>query len=67
MLFSGSDLVDVVFLAECVEDDVDLIEHIHHLHRCDVDADLIKLYHVAEQDGDIREDLRYRQMKLITH
>lgn len=60
MLFSWFDLVDVVFLAECVEDDVDLIEHVHHLHRCDVDADLIKLDHVTEQDGDIRKDLGRR-------
>lgn len=57
VLFSWFDLVDVVFFAECVEDDVDLIEHVHHLHRCDVDADLIKLDHIAEQDGNIRKDL----------
>lgn len=50
-------LVDVVLLAERVKDDVDLIEHVHHLHGCDVDADLIKLDHVAEQDRHIWEDL----------
>lgn len=56
-----SDLVDIVFLAERVEDDVDLIEHVHHLHGCDVDADLVKLDHVAEQDGHIWKHLRDRQ------
>lgn len=46
-----------MLLTEGVEDDVDLIEHVYHLHGCDVDADLIKLDHVAEQDGHIWEDL----------
>lgn len=61
MLPSGPDLVDVVLLAECVEHNVDLIEHVHHLHGCDVDADLVEFDHVAEQDGHIWEDLRYKQ------
>lgn len=52
-----TDLVDVVLLAECVEHDVDLIEHVHHLHGCDVDADLVELDHIAEEDRHIREDL----------
>lgn len=53
-----SDLVDVVLLAERVEDDVDLVEHVHHLHGRDVDADLVELDHVAEQDGHVGENLR---------
>ncbi len=61
VLLSWTDLVDVVLLAECVKDDVDLIEHVHHLHGCDVDADLVKLDHVTEQDGHIWEDLKYKQ------
>lgn len=55
--FSSTDLVDVVLLAERVEHDVDLVEHVHHLHGGDVDADLVELDHVAEQDGHIWEDL----------
>lgn len=55
--FSWSHLVDVVLLAQCVEDDVDLIEHVHHLHGRDVYADLVELHHITEQDGDIWEDL----------
>lgn len=57
----GNDLVDVVLLAERVEDDVDLVEHVHHLHGRDVDADLVELDHVAEQDGHIWEDLGRKQ------
>ena len=60
-----ADLVDVVLLAESVEDDVDLIEHVHHLHGCDVDADLVKLDHVAEQDGHIWEDLGYKHTYVL--
>ena len=59
-----------MFLAECVEDDVDLIEHVHHLHGCDVDADLVKLDHIAEQDGHIWEDLGHRDVRevvIISH
>lgn len=61
VLLSSSYLVDVVLLAECVKDNVDLIEHVHHLHWCDVDADLIKFDHIAKQDGHIWEDLGYKQ------
>lgn len=50
-------LVDVVLLAERVEDDVDLVEHVHHLHGRDVDADLVEFHHVAEQDGHVGEHL----------
>ena len=56
-----TDLVHVVLFAECVKDDIDLIEHVHHLHGCNVDADFIKLDHVAEQDGHVWEDLEYKQ------
>lgn len=54
---SGAYLVDVVLLAQRVEHDVDLVEHVHHLHGRDVDADLVELDHVAEEDGHIWEDL----------
>lgn len=50
-----------MLFAQCVEDDVDLIEHVHHLHGRDVDADLIELDHVAEQDGDVWEDLKFEK------
>lgn len=60
-LLSRTDLVNVVLLAERVEDDVDLVEHVHHLHGRDVDADLVKLHHVAEQDSHVREDLGCKQ------
>ncbi len=63
MLVSWTDLVDVVLLAQCVKDDVDLIEHIHHLHGRDVDADLIELDYVAKQDGHIWENLQYKQLQ----
>lgn len=56
-----TDLVNIVLFAQRVKDDVDLIEHVHHLHRRDVDADLIELDHVAEQDGDVWEDLRFEK------
>ena len=46
-----------MLLAERVEHDVDLVEHVHHLHGGDVDADLVELDHVAEQDGHIWENL----------
>lgn len=62
-IFIRTDLVDVVLLAERVEDDVDLIEHVHHLHGCDVDADLVELDHITEQDGHIWEDLGNKQTK----
>lgn len=52
-----TNLVDVVLLAERVEDDVDLVEHVHHLHGRYVDADLVELDHVAEEDGHVGEDL----------
>lgn len=55
--FFLTNLVNIVLFTQCVEDDVDLIEHVHHLHGGDVDADLVELDHVAEQDGDIWEDL----------
>lgn len=64
-LLSRTDLVDVVLLAQCVEDDVDLVEHVNHLHGCDVDAYLIKLDHVAEQDGDVWEDLRHTGARTV--
>lgn len=50
-------LVHVVLLTKRVKDDVDLIEHVHHLHGRNVDADFIELHHVAEQDGYIWENL----------
>ena len=50
-------LVDVVLLAEGVKDDVDLVQHVHHLHGCDVNANFVELYHITEQDGDIRKYL----------
>lgn len=56
-----TDLVNIVLFAQRVEDDVDLIEHVHHLHWRDVDADLVELDHVAEQDGDVWEDLRFEK------
>lgn len=56
-----TDLVDVVLFTQSVKDDVDLVEHVHHLHGGDVDADLVELDHVAEQDSHIREDLRWKQ------
>lgn len=46
-----------MLLAEGVKDDVDLIQHVHHLHGGDVDADLVELDHVAEQDCHVWEDL----------
>lgn len=46
-----------MLFTERIEDDVDLVEHIHNLHGRDVDADLIELHDVAEQDGHIWEDL----------
>lgn len=49
-----------MFLTEGVKNNVDLIEHIHHLHGCDVDTDFIKFDHVAEQDGHIWENLDNR-------
>lgn len=60
-----TDLVNVVFLAECVKNDVDLIEHVHHLHGCDVDADLIELDDIAEQDGHIWEDLGHKEIHKV--
>ena len=51
-------LVNIVFLAECVEDNVDLIQHVHHLHGCNVDADLVELHHITEKDGHIWENLQ---------
>lgn len=60
VVVSRTDFVNVVLLAEGVEDDVNLIEHIHHLHGGDVDADFVKLHHIAEQDGDIWEDLQHK-------
>lgn len=53
-----------MLLAERVEDDVDLVEHVHHLHGRDVDADLVELDHVAEQDGHIWEDLGYNKQRI---
>lgn len=50
-----------MLFAQRVEDDVDLVEHVHHLHGRDVDADLIELDHVAEQDGDVWEDLKFEK------
>lgn len=50
-------LINIVLLAECVKNDVDLVEHVHHLHGADVDTDLIKLHHIAEQDGHVWEHL----------
>lgn len=50
-----------MLFAQSVKDDVDLVEHVHHLHGGDVDADLVELDHVAEQDSHVREDLRWKQ------
>lgn len=49
-----------MFLTEGVKNDVDLIEHVHHLHGCDVDTDFIKFDHIAKQDGYVRENLDNR-------
>lgn len=49
-----------MFLTEGVKNDVDLIEHVHHLHGCDVDTDFIKFDHIAEQDGHVWENLNNR-------
>lgn len=59
--FPLTNLVNIVLFAQCVKDNVDLIEHVHHLHGRDVDADLIELDHVAEQDGDVWEDLKFEK------
>lgn len=42
-----------MLLTEGVKDNVDLIQHVHYLHGCDVNADLVELYHITKQDGDI--------------
>lgn len=65
MLLCWTNFVDVVLLAERVEDDVDLVEHVHHLHRRDVDADLIKLDHVAKQDGHIWKNLGTEKLNTL--
>lgn len=48
-------LINIVLLAKCVENDVDLIQHVHHLHGGGgwVNTDLIKLHHITEQDGHV--------------
>lgn len=50
-----------MLFAQSVKDDVDLVEHVHHLHGGDVDADLVELDHVAEQDSHVGEDLGWKQ------
>lgn len=53
-------LIHIVFLTEGVKNDVNLIEHVNHLHGCDVDTNFIKFDHIAKQDGDIWENLDSR-------
>lgn len=57
-------LVHIVLLAQGVKDDVDLVQHVHYLHGGDVNADLVELHHIAEQDGDIWKYLPKSRMEV---
>lgn len=60
-----TNLVNLVFFGQLVKLSVHCIQHRHDFHGCNLATDVSKPYHIAEQNGNMIEDLERRQHNRI--